>query len=160
MDPNMVLSSPALSLLLELEDAALAAGAVLSIQNVDDGRLRIGPASILTSDRCARIRTYRDHLRLLVQLTDDDVQRRTAAFRAHLREEPSTALCDLRLPAARRAAGGCRACGEMSEPQWWCWRCQMAATRARDWDLPVSWTPVPTAPRASLEMGGCAGHGA
>jgi hypothetical protein len=149
---DTVFSSPALTLLLELEQAALDAGGQLSIVITEAGKLRITPATILTPDRCDRIRAHRVGLKLLTQLTDEAVQQRTARFRACLRRQSGPiALSQLQYIVAPVRRGQCRSCGDAAgDPRDWCWRCQLAAQLARDGDLPLSWVPVSTPSEASL----------
>lgn len=63
MDP---FNSSTVSLLCELEDAALLFGRPLDIVLTSESRMRIEPREILTPERTQRIRRHRDTLAVLV----------------------------------------------------------------------------------------------
>ena len=65
-------ASPAVALLCELEDAAVAIGTPLAVTFTDEARMRIEPRAVLTPPRVARIREHRDALAILVKLVLDD----------------------------------------------------------------------------------------
>lgn len=137
-----VLSSPMLPLLLELEDAARASGAELSITMTDTGRFHVAPTSVLTPERRAQIRAHRDAFRLLVHIASAAVQARATVFRRQLQTHRSLSV----YPALRFTSdvtpGGCVSCGEPTSAPTWCGACQTAARLARDGDIPVEWAPV------------------
>lgn len=139
---DTVFDSPALPLLLELENAALVNGAELVITITYTGRLRVAPRSLLTPERRERIRAHRDALCLLVQIAGAGVQARAQVFRRQLHAHNGPAA----YPALRFTPpvqpGGCVSCGEPAEAAVWCWQCQIAARLARDGDVPADWVPV------------------
>ena len=139
-----VFDSPALPLLLELEDAALQAGVELSVSITATGRLHVAPKSLLTPERTERIRACRDALRLLMQIASPDVQARTAAFREQLQAYRGPSVHPaLRFRArALSPSSGCVSCGEPTDAPTWCARCQTAARLARDGDIPADWVPA------------------
>jgi hypothetical protein len=137
-----VLCSPALALLLELEDAALAIGAELSITITDTGRLHVAPKCLLTPERSDRIRALRDALRLLVQVASPCVQARAESFRRQLRKHDRLSaypVLRFRVPVT---PGGCVSCGEPWAGSAFCGACQIATRLARDGDLSVEWVPA------------------
>lgn len=142
---STVFNSPALPLLLELEDAAIEAGTELTIRVSDDGRLSVSPRAVLSEDRSSRIREHRHALRLLVQIADEGVQARASAFRQQIHERSA----DVVFPFLRfRATDGnaCVSCGEPAVVAM-CTKCQIATRLARDGDLPVDWIPAGTSTR-------------
>ncbi len=140
---NTLFASEAVPLLLELEDAALAASRELTVDVTAAGRLRIAPAAVLTPERTTRIQSCRDALRLLVQVASPAVLARTDAFRQQLQRPAASVYPALRFSSATSASEvGCVSCGALvSRAAAWCAECQIAARLARDGDLPADWMP-------------------
>lgn len=127
-----VFDSPAVPLVLELEDAAMQAGASLSVTVAPSGKLLVAPPAILTPERIEAIRKHRDALRVLVLICDEGVIARRAAF------------ADGRRIDGRAADGdsGCSACGDMCGTVARCWRCQLAARLSAGSEITCDWTPA------------------
>jgi hypothetical protein len=139
-----VFASPAVSLLCELEEAALELGASLEASITPESRLRLGPRQVLTPDRTARVRSNRDALRVLVLCVDEGVMARRAVFEAILvRHHDPSILPALRYRTGRDGTDGrCVSCGEDQPKPILCWRCQLAARVARRLPVPSDW-PIP-----------------
>lgn len=137
-----VFDTPGVSLLCELEDAALTAGAPLTALVQADGRLTLGPNQILTAERSARIKEHRQALLLLVRCVDDGVVERRAGFVEQIKRAAGVVAPALRFRACRGVTvGHCVSCNEpWSSPI--CWRCQLAARLALRGDVPADWRPA------------------
>lgn len=145
-----VFDSPAVALLLELEDAAEQLGTeALTIAVTSAGRLRIAPSGILTPDRRAVVQIYRDALRVLVQICDEGVQARRQVFTEQLRahQDPGSVPA-LRFRPTMEGEHICVSCGNQTDGTW-CWRCQCAARLALTGSVPADWMPVAQAAKAA-----------
>src|SRR6202521_3849865 len=118
-----VFDSPALPLLLALEARAI------HVDLTDDGRLIVEPASRLTVDEQAAVRTHARGLALLIRICDRGVQERRDAFADQLEHtRPSGVPAFLLCPQVPYVKGTCFFCG-VAVPTFVfgrCWRCSLA----------------------------------
>jgi hypothetical protein len=129
-----VFDSPALPLLLALEARAI------HVELTADGRLVVEPASRLTADEQAAVRTHARGLALLVRICDRDVQVRREAFAeqlAHTRP-PGVPACLLH-PQVPYVKGTCFSCGVGLHTLVFgrCWRCSLACRLACGLSIPL-----------------------
>lgn len=121
--PN-VLNSPAVPLLIELEEAGV------TIRLDRDGGLQVGPPERVTSAHLEHIRSLREPLRILAYVIyDEGVQQRRASFAAQI-ERGSAAIVPalIFLADVPYAPGICFSCGESNRLVTFgrCWRCSLA----------------------------------
>lgn len=126
--------SPALPLLLALEARAI------HVELTTDGRLVVEPASRLTAEEQAAVRTHARALALLVRICDREVQERREAFAdqlAHTR--PPGVPPFLLRPQVPYVEGMCFSCGVGLHTLVFgrCWRCSLACRLACGLSLPL-----------------------
>jgi hypothetical protein len=123
-----------LSLLLVLEARAI------HVELTADGRLVIEPASRLTADERAAVRTHARGLALLVRICDRDVQERREAFAKQLTQTRPRGMpaCLLR-PHVPYVQGTCFSCGVVLRTLVFgrCWRCSLACRLACGLSIPL-----------------------
>ncbi len=128
-----VLSSPAVAVLCDLEQAGLDLAVV-------DGRLRVWPAERLTDEHERMIQEHRDELVALVRICDAGVQERLVAFKRQLAKAPKGTTPDFVFQRGTAYAKGlCFSCGAaLPEPQYGrCWRCSLAWRMAAGVSIPA-----------------------
>jgi hypothetical protein len=128
-----VFDSPALPLLLALEARAI------HLELTADGRLLVEPASRLTADEQAAVRTHARALALLIRICDRGVQERRKAFAdqlAHTR--PPGVPAFLLHPQVPYVKGTCFSCGVALHALVFarCWRCSLAFRLACGLSIP------------------------
>jgi hypothetical protein len=129
-----VLDSPALPLLLALEARAI------HVELTDDGRLVVEPASRLTADEQAAVRTHARELALLIRICDRGVQERREAFAEQLARTPPPAVPAFLLhPQVPYVKGTCFSCGVALQALVFgrCWRCSLACRLACKLSIPL-----------------------
>jgi hypothetical protein len=129
-----VLESPALPLLIELEEAGF------DIRLADDERLHVAPGSKLTEVQRRLLVEHKLALIMILRVCDAGVVERREVFRRQLAETPAPTIpAFLFVSDVPYVIGRCFSCGEgTSQPTHGrCWRCSLA------WRLACR-LPIPT----------------